>query len=82
MKNISPSILPNFHGLRIEDVETILFEFEVFCRSYDYGPDTQKLKFFPATLKDASLKWFMVLVVNSIRTWEQMKTTFLDKYKD
>lgn len=29
MKNISPSILPNFHGLRSEDPEKFLFEFEV-----------------------------------------------------
>ena len=29
MKNISPSVLPNFHGLKSEDPETFLFEFEV-----------------------------------------------------
>lgn len=32
MKNISPSILPNFHGLRSEYLETFLFEFEVLFR--------------------------------------------------
>lgn len=32
MKNISPSILPNFHGKRNEDPNTFLFEFEVLCR--------------------------------------------------
>ena len=41
-----------------------------------------KLKLFRTTLKDATLKWFMGLGAHSIRTWEQMKTTFLDKYKD
>jgi len=82
MKNISPSILPNFHQLRSKDPETFLFKFEVFCRSYDYIHDAQKLKLFPATLKDAALKWFMGLGINSIRTWEQIKTTFLEKYKD
>ena len=56
MKNIAPSILPNFHGLRSEDPEIFLFEFEVLCRSYDYLFDTQKLKLFPTTLKDATLK--------------------------
>ena len=76
-KNISPSILPNFHGLRSEDPETFLFEFEVLCRSYDYLHDAQKLKLFPATLKYVTLKWFMSLGINSIRTWEQMKNTFL-----
>ena len=81
MKNISPSILLNFHGLRNEDPETFLFEFEVLCRSYDYLLDTQKLKFFPATLKDATLKWFMGLGTHTIRTWEEMKDAFLEKYK-
>lgn len=70
MKNISLSILRNFHGLRSEDPETFLFEFEVLCRSYGYLLDTQKLKSFPTTLKDSTLKWFMGLGVNSIRTWE------------
>ena len=82
MKNISPCILPNFHGIRSEDPETFLFEFEILCRSYDYLHDAQKLKLFPVTLKDAALKWFMSLETNSVRTWAQMKDEFLDKYKD
>ena len=62
MKSISPSVLPNFHGLRNEDPETFLFEFEVVCRTYDYMEDSQKIKLFPSTLKGATLKWFMGLV--------------------
>lgn len=80
MKNISPSILPNFHGKRNEDLETFLFEFEVLCRSYDYLHDAQKLKLFPATLKDSTLKWFMSLGVHSITTRGKMKEDFLGKY--
>lgn len=82
LKNISPSILPNFHGLRNEDPETFLFEFEVLCRSYDYLQYSQKLKLFPATLKGAALKWFMGLITHSTRTWEEMKSAFLQKYQD
>jgi len=37
---------------------------------------------FPTTLKDAGLKWFMGLGAHSIKTWEELKTTFLEKYKD
>ena len=81
MKNISPSILPNFHRKRNKDPETFLFEFEVLCRSYDYLYDAQKLKLFLATLKDLALKWFMSLGVHSI-TWGQMKEAFLGKYRD
>jgi len=82
MKNISPSILPNFYGLRSEDPKTFLFEFEVLCRTYDYVEDSQKLKLFPSTLKRVALKWFMGLVIQSIRTWNDMKQTFLDRYLD
>eukprot|EP00253_Pinus_taeda_P006459 PITA_06459 len=82
MKNISPSVLPNFYGLRSEDPETFLFEFEVVCRTYDYMEDAQKLKLFPSTLKGAALKWFMGLVTQTIRTWNDMKQTFLDRYLD
>ena len=31
MKNISPSALPHFHGLNIEDPDIFLFEFAVIC---------------------------------------------------
>ena len=62
MKNISPSVLPNFHGLKSEDLETFLFKFEVLCRTYDYLQDSKKLKLFPSTLKGAALKWFMGLI--------------------
>ena len=69
MKNISPSALPHFHGLTIEDPDTFLFEFVVLCRTYDYAEDEQKLKLFPSTLKDIALRWFMGLPGNSITTW-------------
>lgn len=82
MKNTSPSIFSNFHGKRSEDPETFLFEIEILRRSYDYLHDAQKLKLFPATLKDLALKWFMILGMNSIRTWAQMKEAFLEKSRD
>jgi len=44
--------------------------------------DSQKLKLFPSTLKGAALKWFMGLVTQSIRTWNDIKQTFLDRYLD
>ena len=46
MKNIPPSFLPKFHGLRSEDPETFLFEFEIVCRSYGYLLKNQKLRLF------------------------------------
>ena len=64
MKNIPPSFLLKFHGLRSEDSETFLFEFEIVCRSYSYLLNTQKLRLFPATLKDRALKWSITLGTN------------------
>jgi hypothetical protein len=82
MKNIPPSALPNFRGLPSEDPDTFLFEFDILCRSYVYYSDAHKLKLFPATLKEAALRWFMGLGGNSIKTWDEMKQRFLQKYQD
>jgi len=43
MKNIPPSILPNFYGLPIEDPYVFLFEFDILCRTYGYKNDANKL---------------------------------------
>ena len=81
MKNIPPSILPNFYGTSNEDPDSFIFEFDVLCRTYGYTNDTHKLRLFLATLKGATLKWFMVLGVNTILYWIDMKKTFLKKYQ-
>ena len=81
MKNISPSALPHFHGLTIEDPNTFLFEFVVICQTYDYAEDEQKLKLFPSTLKDAALCWFMGLLGNNITTWAQMQQALTTSIK-
>jgi hypothetical protein len=44
--------------------------------------DAQKLKLFPATLKDSTLRWFMGLGESSIRSWEDIKAIFLKKFQD
>ena len=81
MKNIPPSILPNFYGTSTEDLDVVLFEFDVLCRTYGYTDDTQKLRLFPATMKGVALKWFMGLGVNTIVYWIDMKKIFLKKYQ-
>ena len=82
MKNIPPFSLPNFQGMVSGDPETFLFEFDVLCRSYDYSSDAQKLKLFLATLKDVALQWFMGLGTNAIKTWDEMRKIYLEKYHD
>jgi hypothetical protein len=82
MKNIPLSALPTFYGKKSEDPDTFLFEFDILCRSYNYIQYVQKLKLFPATLKDFALRWFMGLGESSIRSWEAMKDIFLKNYQD
>ena len=81
-KIIPPYFLPNFHGMRSEDPENFLFEFEILCRSYGYLLNNQNLRLFMATLKDRALKWFMSLCTNSIISWNDMQNIFLENYKD
>lgn len=82
MKNISPLVLPTFRGKTVEDPNQFLFEFKILCQTYDYIIDNQKLKLFPSTLKESTLRWFIGLGSRTIRTWKQMETELLDKYQD
>ena len=82
MHIIPPSSLPTFHGLKNEDPDTFLFDFEILCRGYDYCTNDKRLKVFPLTLKGSALWWFIILGGNCIQTWEDMKNIFLKKYQD
>ena len=73
MENISPSVLPHFYGKVAEDLDEFLFEFDILYHSYDYTTNEQKMKLFPATLKDNALHWFMSLGGGTVTTWDQMK---------
>ena len=82
MKSIPTTSLPLFYGKSSEDPDAFIFEFDILCRSYNYYDDAHKLKLFLATLKDASLRWFMSLWEKTIYTWDDMKYMFLKKYQD
>lgn len=42
--------------------------------------ESKKLRMFPFTLSEDAEEWFYSLPVGSSTTWEQMETTFLNKY--
>ena len=73
MENISPLVLPHFHGKDIKDLDEFLFDFDILCHIYEYTSSEQKLKIFPTTLKDNALRWFIILGGETATTWEQMK---------
>ena len=66
-------MLPLFHGKAAEDPDEFLFEFDILCRSYNYVTNAEKLKLFPATLKDNALRWFMSLGGGTVTNWDKMK---------
>jgi hypothetical protein len=82
MNNIPLPSLPHFHGMSIEYPDSFLFEFYILCRIYNYTDSAQKLKLFPATLKDLALWWFMSLGEHTILYWDVMKENLLHKYQD
>ena len=82
MKNIPLSSLPHFQGMSTEDPDSFLFEFDIFCRIYNYTDNAKKLKLFLATLKDLAQRWLMTLGEHTILSWDGMKETFLQKYQD
>jgi len=84
MKNIPPSVLPHFHGNVQEDPYAFLFEFDILSKSYDYSLDVEKLKLFPATLKDLAQCWFIGLggvapILSQVQG--SSGTHFLSKFK-
>jgi len=81
MRNIPPSVLPNFYGMASEDPYSFLFEFDIVCRTYGYTDDAHRLRLFPATLKASALKWFMGLDEHAITNWDGMRRIFLRKYQ-
>ena len=83
MQSIPPYIVPNFNDLENEDLDALLFEFEVLCRGYYYCTIAQNLMMFPHTLKEVAIRWFMRIGGNYIQTWEDMKhVIFLKKCQD
>ena len=82
MKIIPHSSLPTFYVKINEDLDTFLFEFDILCRSYNYLQYVHKIKLFLATLKYSTLRWFMGLGESTIRTWDDMRISFLSKYQE
>ncbi|XP_062114092.1 uncharacterized protein LOC133825120 [Humulus lupulus] len=76
-------LLPSFHGLPGEDPNKHLKEFHIVCSSMKLAAVTEeqiKLRAFPFSLKDAAKEWLYYLPPGTIKTWNGMKTMFLERY--
>ena len=76
-------LLPTFHGLASEDPHKHLKELYMVCTSMKptgVTEDQIKLKAFPFSLKDLAKDWLYYLPPGNIKTWNEMKMLFLEKY--
>ena len=76
-------LLPTFHGLTGEDPHKHLKELHVVCTSMKptgVTEDQIKLRAFPFSLKDSAKDWLYYLPSRRIKTWNEMKRLFLEKY--
>ena len=76
-------LLPTFHGLVGEDPHKHLNELHVVCTSMKPTgviEDQIKLRAFPSSLKDSAKDWLYYLPSGSIKTWNEMKRLYLEKY--
>ena len=76
-------LVPTFHGLAGEDPYKHLKELHVVCtsmKSTGVTGDQIKLRAFPFSLKDSAKDCLYYLPSESIKTWNEMKKLFLEKY--
>ena len=76
-------LLPTFHGLVGEDPDKHLKKLHVVCMSMKpmgVTEDQIRLRAFLFSLKDSTKDWLYYLPFGSIKTWNEMKKLFLEKY--
>ena len=76
-------LLPTFHGLAGEDPHKHLKELHVVCTSMKLTgviEDQIKLRVFPFSLNDSAKDWLYYLPSGNIKTWNEMKKLFSEKY--
>ncbi|KAK8627983.1 hypothetical protein V6N13_063697 [Hibiscus sabdariffa] len=77
--------LPTFHGLPNESPHKHLYEFHLVCSSMKpqgVSENQIKLRAFPFSLSGIAIakEWLFYLSPNSITTWTELKSKFLDRF--
>ena len=76
-------LLPTFHGMKSENPDSHIREFEEVCNTFKEDisiVDLMKLKFFPLILKNKAKIWLNSLRPRTIRNWADMQVEFLKKF--
>jgi len=72
-----------YHGLALEDPLDHLGQFDKYCglsKTNGVSEDAFKLRLFPFSLGDKAHTWEKNLPSDSITTWNECKTAFLNKF--
>ncbi|XP_042059567.1 uncharacterized protein LOC121804089 [Salvia splendens] len=84
VKNNILAIMPHYYGRKIESPYDFLYDFCKICgiqkRPNGSNEDDYRLRVIPFTLKGEADTWFMRLLPNSIRTWADFRSQFLDYF--
>ncbi|CAA6661548.1 unnamed protein product [Spirodela intermedia] len=82
---INPRIfqmLPNFHGLPLEEPHQHLEKFHMICDLVNLPqvtPEIIKMKLFPHTLRDKASHWLSTLD-RELTSWKDIEQAFLQKF--
>ncbi|KAL1540774.1 hypothetical protein AAHA92_25078 [Salvia divinorum] len=84
VKNNVLAVMPHFYGRRIDNPYEFLHEFCKLCgiqrRPAGSTEEDYRLRALPFALKGEADTWFMRLPPNSIRTWSDFRSVFLDYF--
>ncbi|KAL1559146.1 hypothetical protein AAHA92_09520 [Salvia divinorum] len=84
VKNNVLAVMPHFYGRRIDNPYEFLHEFCKLCgiqmRPARSTEEDYRLRALPFVLKGEADTWFMRLPPNSIRTWMDFRSVFLDYF--
>ncbi|KAL1563406.1 hypothetical protein AAHA92_05876 [Salvia divinorum] len=84
VKNNVLAVMPHFYGRRVDNPSEFLHEFCKLCgiqnRPVGSTEEEYRLRALPFALKGEADTWFMRLPPNSIRTWENFRSMFLDYF--
>ncbi|KAL1536479.1 hypothetical protein AAHA92_29126 [Salvia divinorum] len=84
VKNNMLAVMPHFYGRKIDNPYEFLHEFCKLCgiqrRPAGSSEEEYRLRAIPFALKGEADTWFMRLPPNSIRSWAEFRSIFLDYF--
>ncbi|KAL1534057.1 hypothetical protein AAHA92_31460 [Salvia divinorum] len=84
VKNNVLAVMPHFYGQKIDNPYEFLHEFCKLCgiqrRPAGSTEEDYRLRALPFALKGETDTWFMRLPSNSIRSWAEFRSVFLDYF--